>query len=38
VHLTAKGEENVGVEQDTESSDSVMHQEERDKNQLGKQI
>jgi hypothetical protein len=34
VHLTATGEENVNVEEDTESSDSVIHQEERDKNHL----
>jgi len=34
VHLTAAGEEYVEVEEDTESSDSVMHQEERDKNHL----
>jgi hypothetical protein len=34
VHLTATGEENIEVEEDTESSDSVMHQEERDMNHL----
>jgi len=32
VHLTATSEEHVVVEEDTESSDSVIHQEERDKN------
>jgi len=34
VRLTATGEVNVDVEEDTESSDSVMNQEERDKNHL----
>lgn len=34
VHLTATGEVNVDVEEDTESSDSVMNQEERDNNHL----
>jgi hypothetical protein len=34
VHISETGDENVAVEQDTESSDSVMHQKETDKNHL----
>lgn len=34
MNLTAIGKENIEVEEDTESSDSVMHQEERDMNHL----
>lgn len=34
VNLTETGEENTEAEEDTESSDIVMHQEERDTNHL----